>query len=171
VVAGLSEMNKNDTSKPLVTMVCRFHIVAILSALSLGLLTGCMQQITELQVLVNGTSTPRSDREKLIFDYFNALRDRRCSAAYEMWAGSNSIPDSHEYFIKDCMAMESLPIRISIGKETQRSVRGERCGYRYVIYVADPDAKALHSGELSLHENPKKPGSCQIAYNSAFGPT
>jgi hypothetical protein len=149
-------------------MMRRFWAMAIFGALSLSLLTGCMQQINELAVFVSGTSIPWNDRERLIFDYFSALRDRRCEAAYGMWAGSNSIPNSHDYFIQKCMAGAGFPVRISIGKE--KPISGEPCGYGYIVYVADRGGKQMYSGELGLRENPKKPGSCQVAYNSAFGP-
>jgi hypothetical protein len=133
------------------------------------LLTGC-QQITELRVMMSGTSSPRNDRERLIFDYYHALRDRCCEAAYGMWAGSSSKSDSHDYFIRECMSAMSLPVRIAIGQARQTAIADERCGYSYTIYVADPGSGRLTMGELGLVENPQNPGSCQVAYNSAFGP-
>jgi hypothetical protein len=150
-------------------MMSKFHTAIVIAALSLSLLTGC-QQVTELRVLMIGASSPRNDREQLIFDYYHALRDRRCEAAYEMWAGSASKPDSRDQFIRDCMGTISLPIRISIGQETKKTNTDERCGYGYRIYVADPGSGRLTMGELGLVKNPQKPGSCQVAYNSAFGP-
>jgi hypothetical protein len=134
-----------------------------------GLVTSC-QTIGELRVAMSGASQPRNHREKTIFDYFYALRERRCKDAYELRANHLAVSGTYESSISACMERisRSMPSRISIGEERKVAGRGEVCGYRYMVYVSTSEGQ-LQRGEVSLAENPKKPGSCQVVYNSAFG--
>jgi hypothetical protein len=142
-------------------------IYLVMGVACLSLVTAC-QSIGELRVLMAGASQPRNHREKTIFDYFHALREGRCDDAYALWAVTAS--GTYKFFISSCRdrIMGSMPARISIGEERKVARRGELCGYRYTVYVSD-SAGRLQSGEVSLHENPKQAGSCQVGYNSAFG--
>ncbi|XHX80598.1 MAG: hypothetical protein RBJ76_11910 [Stenomitos frigidus ULC029] len=145
----------------------KIYVAIALSALFLSLLTG-FQYLAELRVLLSGTSTPRNYREQVIFDYFHAMREKRCQNAYELRA-YHLTTMSHDAAIQNCMETKFLPVRISIGKEDKRSLGSERCGYGYVIYVAEPGEWMMKSGQIGLVDNPNKPGSCQVSYNSAFG--
>jgi hypothetical protein len=140
----------------------------MLGGTCLSLLASC-QTIGELRVVMSGASQPRNHREKTIFDYFHALKEQRCKDAYDLRA-IHIAKSSEEWFISSCMERisHSMPSRISIGEEKRVARRGEACGYRYMVYVANREGQ-LQRGEVSLEENPKKPGSCQVAYNSAFG--
>jgi hypothetical protein len=135
----------------------------------LGLISAC-QSIGELRVLISGVSQPRNYREKAIFDYFHALREKRCEDAYTLRVIDVSVSETYESFISSCRKniLESMPSRISIGDERKVPSRGAACGYSYTVYVTTSEGQ-LQSGEVSLHENPKKAGSCQVGYNSAFG--
>jgi hypothetical protein len=134
--------------------------------LSLCLLASC-QQITELRVTQSGSPIPRNHREQTIFDYFHALQQKRCMDAY--WLRAYSPYSSYQSAISSCMqaSIESIPTKISIGQETKKG--GGNCGYSYRVYAAYQNTLQLQSGEVSLVDNSKKPGSCQVAYNSAFG--
>jgi hypothetical protein len=136
--------------------------------LSLCLLASC-QQLTELRVTQSGSPIPRNHREQTIFDYFHALQQKRCKEAYGLRAYSPY--SSYQSAISSCMkaSVASMPTKISIGRESKISKGGEICAYKYVVYAAYQNTLQLQSGEVSLVENPKKPGSCQVAYNSAFG--
>jgi hypothetical protein len=136
--------------------------------LSLCLLASC-QQITELRVTQSGSPIPRNHREQTIFDYFHALQHKRCMDAYGLRAYSPY--SSYQSAISSCMqaSVKLLPSKISIGQETKISKGGGNCGYSYIVYAAYRNTLQLHSGEVSLVDNSKKPGSCQVAYNSAFG--
>uniref|UniRef100_B8HPR7 Uncharacterized protein n=1 Tax=Cyanothece sp. (strain PCC 7425 / ATCC 29141) TaxID=395961 RepID=B8HPR7_CYAP4 len=147
----------------------KLNSILILSILGLGLLTSC-QQITELRVIMSGSPIPRNYREQTIFDYFHALRDKRCQDAYELRAYPQT-SEYYDYATKSCMSskVESLPVVISIGEERKLSYSRESCGYHYIVYVAYPDSTQLTSGEVTLVNHPRKPGQCQVGYNSAFG--
>jgi hypothetical protein len=145
-----------------------FYVANILSTLTLCLLASC-QQVTELRLTQKGSQTPRNHREQTIFDYFHALQQKRCVDAF--WLRADSPYSSYQTEISSCMqaSVESIPTKISIGQETTISKGGENCGYNYTVYAAYPNTLQLRSGSVSLVDNPKKPGSCQVAYNSAFG--
>jgi len=113
-------------------------------ALCTLLISGC-QFLNELGVLMRGSSFPRNQREKVIFDEFQALRERS---------------DRND---------DKLPTRISIGEETKIAYGDDVCAYHYIVYASYPRSSVLISGEVVLHPNPQKPDSCQVGYNSAFG--
>lgn len=117
---------------------------------------------------MSGASQPRNHREKTIFDYFHALREKRCKDAYELRANHLARSGTYKSSISACLALNSMPSRISIGEERKVAERGEACGYSYTVYVVGREGQ-LQSGQVSLAENPKRPGSCQVGYNSAFG--
>lgn len=134
------------------------------------LLTSC-QQILESRVKNNGSPVPRNFREKIIFDYYSALRNKRYKKAYQLRAWHLSpITVTFEYFVKiHNENHQSLPTIISIGEERKNRSNNEACGYNYTVYAAYPEDSVLVSGEVTMHSKLDAPGTCLIGYNSAFG--
>ena len=143
----------------------------IILVLGLSLLMGC-QQILESRVRANGSTVPRNHREKVIFDYFHALKDERYADAYNLraWDAAYS-PISLEKFIEaHTQHHSSLPTEISIGEERKiDSSNDSQCGYHYTVYASKPGSSVLTSGEISMYSKPNDPTGCLVGYNSAFG--
>jgi hypothetical protein len=133
----------------------------------LVLVSGC-QQVIEWRVTRDGVSVPRNHREKVIFDYFYALKQKRYRDAYSL-----RVPEArgtYETFVKkNAEYHNQLPVIISIANETKIDETDSSCGYVYTVNIAQPGSSHLMSGQVSLEPNPKEPGTCQVGYNSAFG--
>ncbi|MGK7898148.1 MAG: hypothetical protein AB4372_32160 [Xenococcus sp. (in: cyanobacteria)] len=144
---------------------------AILLILGLSLLIAC-QQVLESRVRYIGSTVPRNHREKVIFDYFHALKDKRYADAYNLRAWNATIsPISLENFIEvHDQNHSSLATEISIGKERKlNSSNNSQCGYYYIVYASKPGSSVLTSGVISMDSKPNEPTICLVSYNSAFG--
>ncbi len=137
------------------------------------MLIGC-QNISESKVRMNGsTIIPRNHREKLIFDYFNVLKEKRYSDAYNMRTSSDttSSPIGLKIFKEEHTENHIyLATEISIGKETIIDDGDDQdYVYHYIVYASQPHHTTLISGELTVHCKSNAPKTCLIGYNSAFG--
>lgn len=137
----------------------------------LSMLIGC-QQILESRVRSVGSTVPRNHREKVIFDYFHALKEKRYVDAYNLRAW-NYVPSpiSLEKFIEvHAQNHSSFPTGISIDEERKiDSSDNGQCGYHYTVYTSKPDSYVLTSGEISMYSKSGEPTAFLIGYNSAFG--
>ncbi|QUY43452.1 hypothetical protein [Acaryochloris marina] len=121
----------------------------------------------------SGSTVLRNPREKAIFDYFYALRERRYEDAYQLRALhlSSSLPSSQDflYFKKTHQEKhESLATQITVGGE-ERGYGDGPCECVYTVYAVEPGHTTLVSGMVSTHSKPGQPEVCLIGYNSAFG--
>jgi hypothetical protein len=145
------------------------HVLISIYTILFALISGCQEAI-KLEDFMNGSSSvPRNYREKLIFDYFYALKQKRYEDAYNL-----RVPyarGTYAEFVKTSAENHNeLPLRISIQEERAIYVdMDSTCGYVYTVNIVDPKATVSMSGEVSLELNREVNGSCQIAYNSAFG--
>ena len=148
---------------------------SIISTLLLSLFfVGC-QQNAELKVKNSGSTIPRNHREKLIFDYFNALKEQRYSDAYKMRLSETSeySPNGFESFKKRHEEHHNdLQTIISIGKEKRMSGTPSNKipnDYIYTVYSSSPNHTTLMSGNVAIHCKSDFPEECFMGYNSAFG--
>ena len=142
----------------------KFLILGIFASL----LCSCAK-IAEYRVTSSGATEPRNSREKVIFDYFNALKMGDYESAYQLVH-----PEAHQNFSSFTSAMSknryALPKIISIGKEKKRNSDDNAvCNYTYTVYAVDSGSHKFISGEVSIMSSPDKHNSCVIGYNSAFG--
>lgn len=137
----------------------------------LFLAVGC--QSLEVRLKNSGSTVPRNANEKIIKDYFYALREQRYAEAYQLlsWHAA-SIPHSPPRFSdfknKHQRDHKSLATQIAIG-EKNKLRNDDPCGYIYTVYAIQPNHSVLFSGDVSLHSRPNQLGVCLIGYNSAFG--
>lgn len=125
--------------------------------------------IAEYRVELSGSTQPRNKREKIIFDYFNALRIENYREAYQFLYPSKG-RDFHVFSSYMAERRKYLPRKISIGKEKKIKIENSSiCDYSYDVYTVDPGSYQLIKGELSLAKHPNQPNFCVIRYNSAFG--
>lgn len=131
----------------------------------LFLLAGCRPSVES-----SGSTVPRNPREKVIFDYFYALREWRYKDAYQLRAlHLSSSPKGFLNFKKTHQENhESLATQIAVGEEERGYGEGP-CAYVYTVYAVEPGHTTLVSGMVSMHSKPDQPEVCLIGYNSAFG--
>jgi hypothetical protein len=162
-------MMQRIKQKPLLRRQRGFLIYSIFGCLFVSLLISCQNQTGEERFLRSGALQPRNHRKKVIFDYFQALKEQRYQDAYELRTDFPLKSKSYQIFMEDCRGnSDEMPSSISIGREKKQTDSGEACGYHYIVYILTQNGQ-FQGGEVSLHENPKQPGSCQVGYNSAFG--
>ena len=143
-----------------------------LCLMCLFILSGCRPSVEE-RMRSRGSTVPRNAREKVIFDYFYALREQRYEDAYQLRAlDLSSTPPSPKdflYFKKTHQERyESLATQIAVGEE-ERWYGDGPCSYIYTVYAVEPDHNTLVSGMVSLHSKSDQPEVCLMGYNSAFG--
>ena len=151
--------------------VTRFIVSSVLLVLVPSFAFFLYWESAEQQVERSGSVIPRNNREKIIFDYFSALKNKRYSEAYKYLNlagdvfGGLSLAD----FIEEKEQKHpNLATKISIGEETDRSSEGDSCNYVYEVYEAQPDG-AFTSGYVWLSSSPDEPGTCVISYKAVFG--
>ena len=146
-------------------MVFRTTVIIV----TLALLAGC-QQAVELRFNLRGSKVPRNPREKVIFDYFQALREERYEDAYRLRVGSDvSSSEAVARFAERHIAdRSSLATKISTGQE-RKIESSDECEYIYTVYAFSPDDTILISGTVATASEPENPGVCLVGYNSAFG--
>ncbi|KAI9133653.1 hypothetical protein ON05_010330 [Acaryochloris sp. CCMEE 5410] len=112
----------------------------------LVVLVGCRPSVEE-RMKARGSTVPRNAREKVIFDYFYALREQRYEDAYQLRALDLSLtPPSPKDFLKYKKIHQenhvSLATHIAVGDE-ERGLEDDPCEYRYTVY-------AVQSGHTTL---------------------
>ena len=145
----------------------------IILCLSLLFLASC-GFTTEDRVRRSGSIVPRNHREKVIFEYFNALKEQRYEDAYNLQSRYDEVSNVQqlERFIEIHEERHlSLATEISIGEEEKwgEDNHDERCGYIYLVYATLPNNSGRVSGNVALVSHPQDPQQCLIYYNSAFG--
>ena len=126
------------------------------------------QRSLESRVRDSDATIPHSHREKLIFDYYDALKAQKYADAYKLRA--QDARGSLENFItENTQHHSSLATTISIGEETKLSSHDDKCGYSYTVYSSHPSSQVLTSGSVTLQASTDNPEECLIYYNSAFG--
>ncbi|MEM9770674.1 MAG: hypothetical protein AAF889_03575 [Cyanobacteria bacterium P01_D01_bin.73] len=134
------------------------------------LLVGC-QQITEFKAKSSGSEVPRNPREKVIFDYFNALQNKDYEEACRLRAQHSACSQGAIKSFKQVYDQhhQDLPTLISIGEEERVVLEESNCGYAYTVYAAYPNTLTLHSGLVGMRTKADKSEGCFIEYNSSFG--
>lgn len=118
-----------------------------------------------------GSIVPRDSREKVIFDYFYALKNKQYSEAYKHLALDEVGNISLEAFVEEREQKHSeLATKISIGEETNHAEPGQDqlCDHTYEVFEAHP-TRGFTSGYAWLSPSPDNPEVCLIAYKAVFG--
>ena len=118
-----------------------------------------------------GSTVPRNSREKIIFDYFYALRNQQYSEAYKYLALDEVGNISLEAFVEEQERKHSeLATKISIGEEINHAKpgQGKPCDRTYEVFEAHP-THGFTSGYVWLSPSPDNPEVCLIAYKAVFG--
>jgi hypothetical protein len=142
--------------------------VVVMTAVSLLIgvtgLVGCQpEQQAVLQLQAHGHTYPKDFREKIIFDYFQAIKTEQYQLAYSLI--SPTIRGHYAEFVADRKNdRRYLPIAIALGEAHQ----SEDGSYSYPLYQIVPDRPQPSQGRVLLMPSVQHPGTWYITYNSAF---
>jgi hypothetical protein len=107
--------------------------------------------------------TPQNIREKVIFDYFQAIQAERYEYAYSLL--SPKVRAHYSDFVADLKVNRKfLPVAIAIGEEQA----AEDGTYGYVVYRVMADSADISHGRILLVPSSALPGNWYIAYSSAI---
>jgi hypothetical protein len=133
----------------------------------------CHKYLLNFRLLMLGPIYPSNTEEKLIFDYFYALRFRNYDAAYRLLSPLDR--EDYSSFVDSAKrSSKELPFMISVRKlEGKPSKKGKHftCESHYEVYFVSPDSYGVASGNITLGPRENSSNLCAIEYNSAFGPT
>ena len=127
-------------------------------------LVSCQQQPSLLpQLQAKGRITPQNWREKIIFDYFQAIKAERYEYAYSLLAPK--IRGHYADYVEDLKINHRfLPEAIAIGEEYP----AEYSTYGYLIHYITAGNSNISSGRMLLVPRAQQPGNWYIAYSSAI---
>ena len=108
-----------------------------------------------------GHVKPRNYREKIIFDYFQAVQAEHYDYAYSLI--SPKVRGHYIDFVTDLkINRRFLPTAIAIGEE----FAAEDGTYGYIIYQLIADTTTINHGHMLLVPSTQQPGTWYIAYSS-----
>lgn len=144
-----------------------YSIKAMTVVLSLLLVTldSCQSRPPDLlpQLQAKGRIKPQNWREKVIFDYFQAIQEERYEYAYSLL--SPKVRGHYVDFVEDLKGnRQFLPTAIAIGEE-YAAADGT---YGYVIYRTMINRADISHGRILLAPSVHNPGNWYIAYSSAI---
>jgi hypothetical protein len=115
------------------------------------------------QLQAKGRLKPQNSREKVIFDYFQAIQGERYDYAYSLI--SPKVRGHYVDFVADLKShRQFLPTAIAIGAE----YAAEDGTYGYVVYHIMAGSNTISHGRILLVPSTQQPGTWFIAYSSAI---